>query len=276
MTLVRTPAVAGTFYPADPGALSREVDSMLNDAALPAVAGSVLGLLVPHAGYVYSGLTAAYAYSLLKKGAPPGVVLIIAPSHREYFKGISIYSGTAYRTPLGVVPLDEALRGELASRSPSIEVSVRGHGTEHSVEVQLPFLQKVSPGASILPIVMGDQHRQLCFQLGEAIAATLRGKNAVIIATSDLSHYHTYQEALVLDQIAIQDVASFDYQRLMEDLETERTEACGGGPAVAMLAAARSLGADRVEILHHCNSGDITGDRSGVVGYLAAAALRMN
>ena len=239
------------------------------------IKGTIVALIAPHAGYQYSGATAANGYKLLKERVFDSVV-IVSPSHREYFDGISIYNGSAYNTPLGNLLIDERLREELVEGDTIIEVSHRGHRQEHAVEVQLPFIQKVLGEIKILPIVMGDQRREYCFHLGTKLSKILKEKNALLIASTDLSHYHPYAIAQALDRIIIMDVARFDYEQMMQDLEMERAEACGGGPTVAVLIAALKLGANRVEVLHHCNSGDITGDHSSVVGYMSAAVLRAN
>ncbi len=272
-TAVRPPAVAGMFYTGHATALEREVDELLSRARAATVPGTPVALIVPHAGYVYSGATAARAYALLRTKMFETVV-IVSPSHREYFNGVSVYNGAAYRTPLGEMTVDADLRDHLLEKETLIEASVRGHGAEHAVEVQLPFLQKTLGDAKILPIVMGDQRREYCYHLGKRLAEVLSGRRVLLVASSDLSHYHPYDEAVSLDTIVIEDLRAFDPDRLMEDLESDRTEACGGGPAVAVLLAARALGADRVEVLYRCNSGDVTGDRDAVVGYVSAAAVR--
>ena len=269
---VRLPAVAGMFYPEDPQVLGNKIDELLKDAKPPHFNGNIVAIIVPHAGYIYSGPTAASAYKLLSERHFDTAV-IVSPSHREYFDGISIFDGTGYRTPLGDVLIDDEMRKSLVKENGVLQASSVGHGAEHAVEVQIPFLQKISHDFNIVPIVMGDQRREYCELLGRKLAIALRGKNALLIASSDLSHYHLYETASQLDKIIIDEVAQYDDEKLMDDLETEQVEACGGGPMVAVLRAARTLGADTVKILHHCNSGDITGDRSGVVGYLSAAIV---
>jgi len=263
------------FYPDDPAVLDKQLETLLGHAELQPSRGSVVGMILPHAGYAYSGYTASLGYKLLRK-KPVDTVVIVSPSHREYFDGISVYGGSAYRTPLGDLKIDEDVRTELLKNDAVIVSSDAGHRGEHAIEVQLPFIQKVLSGAKIVPIVMGEQRREYCFHLGKRLADVLRHKRVLLIASSDLSHYHPYEEAQSLDAIIIGDVAQFDYEKMMNDLESERAEACGGGPMVAVLDAAHRLGASRAEILYHCNSGDITGDRHSVVGYLSAALLSPN
>ena len=272
---IRQPAVAGMFYPADPEVLKRDVDHLLESAAKPKIAGHILALISPHAGYQYSGLTAAHGYKLVE-GLSYETVVIVSPSHREYFDGISVYDGSGFRTPLGILNIDDESREALVAGDSIIQASMLGHRQEHAIEVQLPFIQEVLGAATILPIVMGNQQRKLCYHLGERLGEILKKKNALLVASTDLSHYYAYDAANSIDQVVIDGVAAFDYEKIMVDLEQERGQACGGGPMVAVLLAALHLGANRATILHHCNSGDITGDHSGVVGYLSAAAFRTN
>lgn len=270
---VRPPAVAGMFYPAHPAALRREVERLFARAAGGPVKGDILALISPHAGYQYSGYTAARGYAQLQNRRFEAIA-IIAPSHREYFNGISVYNGRSYATPLGAVPVASALRNDLLKNETLIQASATGHREEHAIEVQLPFLQCLLGEIPVLPIVMGDQRRDYCYHLGEKLAVLCDDRRILLVATTDLSHYHPYETANALDRIITEDIGACDHEKLMQDLEEERGEACGGGPIVAILLAAKRLRADKVEILHYCNSGDVTGDRSGVVGYLSAIALR--
>lgn len=271
---VRPPAVAGLFYPEEPVVLRREISGLLDRARSRRTGAGLVALVSPHAGYRFSGATAAEAYRQLQ-GRSIGTVVIVSPSHREYFPGISVFDGPAYRTPLGELSVNGAMRDALVRNDAYITASSDGHRTEHAIEVQLPFLQSVlATTPSILPIVMGDQRRELCEHLGRRLASVLARTDSIMVASTDLSHYHPYADAEALDREAIRSIESFDDQRLMDDLEAERVEACGGGPTVAVLIAARLLGARRVEILDHCNSGDTSGDRRSVVGYLSAAITR--
>jgi hypothetical protein len=259
------------FYPADPKELQTTVDELLSRAHTEKVHGKIVGIISPHAGYRYSGFTAAHAYRSTK-GETYDTIVVISPSHREYFDYISLYPGTAYRTPLSDLQVDVALRENL--EDDLIQSSMMGHGSEHALEVQLPFVQRSLGSPTILPIVMGDQDKIYCEHLGKRLGTVLKGKNTLLIASTDLSHYHPYNSANALDSIFIENVSRFDPDSLIQDLANRRTEACGGGPAAAMLIASRLLGANKVRILHHCNSGDITGDRSGVVGYLSAIIVK--
>lgn len=272
---VRPPAVAGMFYPESAAELRSEVHSLLAVAAATRLDGELVALVAPHAGYRYSGPTAAAAYRLLE-GRSIRTAVIVSPSHREYFDGISVFDGDFYRTPLGDVAVDRELRAALLqANDPDVVASSQGHHGEHAVEVQLPFLQVVLGGsAAILPIVMGDQRRSLCVALAHHLARILRDTESILVASTDLSHYHPYDAAVALDSAVIRSIEQFDAERLLDDLAEERVEACGGGPTAAVLLAASLLGATRVEILHRCNSGDVTGDRRSVVGYCSAAITR--
>ncbi len=266
---VRLPAVAGTFYPSSATRLRSEVDDFIERASPPPGIGRVFGIVAPHAGYVYSGFTAAHGYKALRDRIFE-TVIVVGPSHQEYFQGISVYPGEYYRTPLGDVPIDGDVRTKLIEGREGIVASVAGHRGEHSVEVQLPFLQRMLGAFSFVPVVMGDQTLELCEQLAEAIASAAPEDNVLLVASSDLSHYHPYEEACVLDQRVIELVERFEPQQLLERLSRRELEACGGGPIVAVMLAAKRLGANTAKVVHYCNSGDITGDKSAVVGYCSA------
>ena len=275
MARVRSAAVAGSFYDSDPEHLRREVDFLLGEGKAPKLRGRVLGLMSPHAGYMYSGAVAAAAFRTLK-GLSYEVVLLVGPSHREYFNGVAVYPGDAYKTPFGEIPINKEFRNALITQSPLIQLSESGHRSEHSLEVQLPFLQRVLDQLSIVPMIIGNQTKDHCLSLGNAIAAVARKRNVLLVASSDLSHYHPYDDAVALDKQVMSYVEAFDEHGLMDRLESERVEACGGGPVVAVMHAAKLLGANRSEVLMYCNSGDVTGDKSAVVGYLSAAFLQTN
>lgn len=268
---IRRPAVAGSFYPGDAAALRRQVTEFLDNPAEP-VKGA-RGLVAPHAGYMFSGQVAGQAYAAVRD-AHPDVVVVISPSHREYFAGISIYDGTAYRTPLGEMPVPGELRDRLQAFGKPIVVGPAGHGTngdgEHAIEVQLPFLQILFGAVPILPIVMGEQSAENCEFLAKVLAESLQDRQALVVASSDLSHYHPYEIARSIDSRFIEALQQGDPQKLWAGLQQRTYEACGGGPVVAALDACKRLGADRVEVLDYKNSGDVWDDRDHVVGYVAA------
>jgi AmmeMemoRadiSam system protein B len=269
--VTRRPAVAGMFYPADPLTLERQIRGYFERTPEKLLAGPIRGVVAPHAGYIYSGQTAAAGYSHVN-GKKFETVVVVAPSHRDYFEGASVYSGDAYQTPLGVVPIDVDLRAALSKSSDRVVVGEAGHRSEHAIEVQLPFLQAALGSFKLLPVVMGDQHRNLCFSLASSFARVAEGKEILFVASTDLSHYHAAKIADAIDSVTIGHVRAFDYEGLMDDLESGAAEACGGGPTVAVMAALQELGVRHMEVVHHCNSGDVAGDRQNVVGYLSAVA----
>jgi AmmeMemoRadiSam system protein B len=266
--MIRKPAVAGMFYPAQKTKLEDEVRTLLAISKPAQEYKNVFGLVSPHAGYIYSGRTAAYGFNLLKDSEIQ-TVIIISPSHREYFPGVSIYNGDAYETPLGIVEVNKEISDKLTLDSKAIFKSSEGHREEHAVEVQIPFLQMVIGDFKIVPIVMGDQGKLYIDELVERLSQGI-GDKTVIVASSDLSHYHSGNEANKLDSIVETKIADFDYDGLQNDLERRNCEACGGGPIVAMMKTASVLNKKKSKVLYRCNSGDTTGDYSEVVGYLSA------
>ncbi len=275
---VRQPAVAGQFYTANPAALEKEILAYLAAAHPPSTGGDPIALVAPHAGYQYSGQVAAYAYKLVA-GRSYDAVVVISPSHTEYFSHASVFPGGAYLTPLGEIPVDAELAKLIASKGSLVRLDSRGHETrprqrsEHALEVQLPFLQVALGDFKLVPIVLGDQSAPVVEALGNALGTALRGKNALIVASTDLSHFHDDAEAKQLDGEFQKRLALFDPDALLAPLSSGSVEACGGGPVVAAMIAARALGATKCVILRYANSGDVTGDRSSVVGYLAAAMV---
>lgn len=269
MLPVRRAAVAGTWYPSQPDALIREVDRYLA-AAGESPAGEPVAIIAPHAGLIYSGPVAAYAYNLLR-GRDIDVVVLVGPSHYVGFEGVAVFERGAFETPLGPVPIAEECAMVVATSSAEFHAHPTAHVREHSLEMQLPFLRRVLPGARIVPLVMGRQRRETAFRLGDAIAAAVAGRKSVIVASTDLSHYHPAPVAAMLDDKVIQQVTQFDPDGLMSLLETFPEHACGGGPTVSVMHAAKLLGATDARVLRYGDSGDVSGDKDGVVGYLAAA-----
>jgi AmmeMemoRadiSam system protein B len=219
---------------------------------------------------MYSGGVAARAYRQIFN-RDIDIVVIIAPSHCEYFTEISVYDGYAYKTPLGSVVVDQDLAQRLADVNPGIILSDKGHRfDEHSLEVQIPFLQKVLPKFQFVPIVMGEHSQDNIQILADALKSVLQDKSALIVASTDLSHFYDDEKATSLDQVVVQHVENFDGDALFKDIQSGRCEMCGGGPAIAAMKAARMMGANQSKVLLYRNSGDITGDRREVVGYLSA------
>jgi AmmeMemoRadiSam system protein B len=271
--LVRRPAVAGAFYPSSPGHLEAQVDAMLEEADAAALPGAPLALIEPHAGYMYSGAVAAAGYRQLPAASACERVFLVGPSHRAAFQGVAAWDGEAFVTPLGEVPVDrDAIAGLIDAESWIVRRN-GVHEHEHALEVQLPFLQRRLARFRLIPLVMGRQDHETCTRLGQALAAVAGGPGNLIIASSDLSHYHPYHEAQALDRRALEWVAAFDPEGLLGGLQRGECEACGGGPMAAVLFAARALGGREVHVLSYKNSGDVTGDRSQVVGYPACAII---
>jgi len=269
MKEIREPAVAGTFYPNSPDILSRDIKQYLENAKKEKIEGEIIALISPHAGYIYSGQVAAYAYKLIE-GKKFDSVIVVAPSHQALFKGASIYERGGYRTPLGVVPIDVELSRRLMEKQKTIKFIPEAHGEEHSLEVQLPFLQIALKSFKLVPIIMEPYWNWgTCEYLATAIAETVKEKNVLLVASTDLSHFHSYHRAVSLDRIVLNHIDRFDPNGLYRDLKGDRCEACGGGPMISIMLAAKALGANKGKVLKYLNSGDVTGDRSRVVGYAA-------
>jgi AmmeMemoRadiSam system protein B len=266
---LRKAAVAGSWYPADPSVLGREVDRYL-EAVDRMAPGQPLAIIAPHAGLMYSGPVAAYSYKLLA-GRDIDVAILVGPSHYVAFDGVALYEHGAFDTPFGAMPIDAQCASALASASPIVRPHPTAHVREHSLEMQLPFLKRVLPNAEIVPLVMGRQRRDTVYELGAAIATVAKGRRAVLIASTDLSHYQNAATAATLDNTVMQQVLRFDPDGLMAALEAFPDHACGGGPMVSVMLAAQSLGARNARILKYGDSGDVSGDKDAVVGYLAAA-----
>jgi AmmeMemoRadiSam system protein B/AmmeMemoRadiSam system protein A len=223
---------------------------------------------------MYSGQVAAYAYKLIE-GRTFDSVVVVAPSHRAVFKGASIYDRGGYRTPLGLVPVDVELSKKMMEKRKEIQFLPEAHAEEHSLEVQIPFLQVVLKSFKLIPIVMEPYWSwETCQTVASGIAETVKGKNVLLIASSDLSHFHSYEKAVELDKIVLNHIEQFNPEGLNRDLKQSRCEACGGGPILSIMLAAKALGANKGKVLKYMNSGDVTGDRSRVVGYGAGVFYR--
>ncbi|MDY6861531.1 MAG: AmmeMemoRadiSam system protein B [Thermodesulfobacteriota bacterium] len=269
---IRRSAVAGLFYPEEPHTLSSIIERYLQSVSSEDIKGEIIGVISPHAGYIYSGGVAAHAYKLIKDRSYD-IVVVIAPSHRVHFNGVSIYNQGGYETPLGIVPVDIVLANTLITKSRIISYVVEAHREEHSLEVQLPFLQKVLKDFMLIPLVMGEQSYEVCEELSKVLVDILADKKALFVASSDLSHYYSYKRAFKLDKIIVNRIKAFDYKGLSKDLEVGTCEACGGGPIVVVMDVAKKLGADTSVVLKYANSGDTSGDMDRVVGYLSAAFI---
>jgi len=273
---IRQPAVAGSFYPGEPSELAKMIARMLAETERPAVDGDIVGLVVPHAGYVYSGPVAASGFKAIQ-GLNYKDVIVIAPCHVEAFPGAAVYPGKAYRTPLGDIEINKELSEKIAKGSKMVELSDKGHrftgrGGEHSLEVELPFLQTMLDDFNFVAVVMGSQDMQTCRGLAESIYESCKNRNDVLlVASSDLSHFHDYNTATTLDSQVVDLINNYDYNQLYTELEQRKIEACGGGPIIAVMIASQMMGAGSARVVKYANSGDVSGDKSSVVGYLAAA-----
>ena len=279
---IRDCGVAGSFYPADPEELATMVDQLLVKAKKQDISGPVYALVAPHAGYVYSGHVAAHSYILLK-GRDIKRVIVISPSHIESFKGAAIYDGDYYATPLGNVSIDKEFSARLAKENNSLNLSQKGHTsrrggrTEHALEVQLPFLQRVLPEFKLVAIVMGDQSYETCRALGTALAKLGNDNHTIIVSSSDLSHFHSYDAAVIMDHKVLNAIEEWDYFNMCRNFEGRIWEACGGGPIVTAMIASERMGANKAKILKYANSGDVAyGDKNSVVGYAAVAFYKNN
>ena len=271
---IRPSAVAGRWYPGSRDALLREVDAHLAAAGHAGTSGCPRAVIAPHAGLLYSGPVAAWAYALVGECRYAAVVLV-GPSHFVGFEGISIWPRGEWQTPLGALPVAEQLAAAIVGESDRIIEHAEAHGREHSLEMQLPFVARLLPGVPIVPLVMGFQTRATAMALGDAlgraVAARSEAGEILLVASSDLSHYEDAATAARLDGVVLRHVEALDASGLMDALEHEPRHACGGGPMVAVLHAAARLGATRAQVLRYADSGDVSGDKSSVVGYMAAA-----
>lgn len=267
---IRKAVFAGAFYDGDPARLSAQIDSYLNNVKnLPGSAQGVRALICPHAGYIYSAPTAAYAYRLVQ-GKPFDTVVVIGTSHKYPLDGCSIYLKGGFETPLGVIPVDEALAARIGKAS-GFSYVAEAHAEEHSVEVQAPFIQKVLPGAKIVPIVLGYPTRQNVYDLAKGLAEALASPRVLIVVSTDLSHYLSQKDANAADARTIDLVQKLNADTLINKCASGENVMCGGGGVAATLIAMKKLGQPQVEVLHYADSSAVTGDTTQVVGYVAAA-----
>jgi len=258
--MVRDPAVAGRFYAAEPAALAREVDGFL---AAPAARGPALGVVAPHAGYVYSGAIAGAVYARVDV---PAKVIVLAPNHTGLGADASLWPDGGWRTPLGMVPVDADLTAALAA-SPLVTRDVEAHRREHALEVQLPFLQRARPGVALAALCLGHLRLRDCEALGRHVAAAAAAEGALVVASSDMSHYLPAPDARAKDGRALERLLALDAEGLYDVVRREEISMCGIIPVTVMLVAARLRGATRAELVRYGHSGEVTGDDRSVVGY---------
>lgn len=274
---VRPSPIAGHWYPDDPARLAQVVDQYLDTARLPDLEGEVIAVMTPHAGYPYSGPVAGYAFAAIR-GLHPDLVAVVSPMHHPYSQPLLTSAHAAYFTPFGLIPIDrqavQTLDRELNNEL-GFGLSAVRNDPEHSLEIELPFLQRaLSNDFRLLPVMVRDQSSQTVRALGLALAYTLQGRQALLVASTDLSHYYPQKIANILDQELLHRVADFNPNGVLEAEEEGAGFACGKGALAAVLWAAKEMGADQVQVLDYATSGDVTGDFSQVVGYGAAVATR--
>jgi len=277
---VRRAVVAGMFYPADVDELNEMLDSYL-ESAEKVIHADIGGLVAPHAGYIYSGPVAAWAFKQVE-GLMYPLVVVVSPSHFEYFNGASIYDGQFYETPLGRIPIAIDYAQRLSEQDNLIRLGEPGHRLlgggrgEHSLEVELPFLQKVLKGSfQLIPIVVAEQDWSTARVLAEALANVFKNEKVLLVASSDLSHYYPYDTAYRLDEKLIQLFESFEYESLLERVARRDVEACGAGPIVSVMYACRLLGFSKARVVKYATSGDVPyGEKEQVVGYMAGVLYR--
>lgn len=270
---IRKSVISGSWYPGNPKILKGDIEEFFHRVDDQKIDGQVMGLIAPHAGYVYSGQIAAYSYRTIREEKFDAVV-IIGPSHRTYFHGVSVYNKGGYETPLGVVPVDISLANRIMANSGIVSHIPAAHLQEHSIEIQLPFLQVVLGEFHFVPLVMGDQNQQTCETLADSISKAVKGFKVLVVGSSDLSHFHSYDQAVTLDHVTLSHIIKMDGQGLLRDLGHDVCEACGGGPMVVTMMVSQKLGANGVKLLKYANSGDVTGDKKRVVGYASAVFYR--
>ena len=266
---VRRPVIAGSWYPGNPNTLRRDINSYLEDAAIPELPAKPVAIVSPHAGYMYSGPVAAYAYKAVS-GRDYATVVVISPSHRASFPFVSVWPKGAYETPLGAIAIDHDLCSRLLETG-AIRDDARPHDSEHALEIQLPFLQHVLSAFTLCPLIMGRQDLATCRTVADAIHRhVMDPDNTLVVASSDLSHFHPASTAEKMDGIVARHIETFDVEGLNADLERSSSEACGGGPIMTALLYGTLAGRSSARVLRYAHSGHITGDTSSVVGYLAA------
>jgi len=284
----RRAAVAGQFYPSDPARLKLAVQQFLADAR-PAMVGKTIAIVVPHAGYIYAGQIIADAYNQVR-GQTYDVVVILGTNHGRNrasagLIGISIYANGAYETPLGLARVDEAMASELMAEDSDCKINPAAQESEHSIEVQVPFVQVLFPSAKILPVLIGMPDQAMCTRLGKALAKIGRDKRVLLVASSDLSHYPRYEDASTVDRQTLESIARIDpaqftakvHALMSQGTPNLDTCACGEGPILAAMTAAKAMGAGRGIVVSYANSGDaVAEDRSRIVGYGSVAFVAGN
>ena len=264
--IVREPAVAGRFYPANPERLRADIQSYLP----PCKKMKAIACMVPHAGYMYSGEVAGAVFSRLEI---PASCIVLGPNHTGRGHPLAIMKEGSWRTPLGQIAIDAGLAERLIGEFPALSEDSAAHRSEHSIEVEIPFLQTCRPGVKFVPIAIGTGQLILLEQLGQALAEVLKKSKVpvLIVASSDMNHYEDDATTRVKDRKAIDRVLALDPEGLHETVQREHITMCGYGPTVVMLTATKALGATKAELIKYATSGDVSGDKDWVVGYAGIA-----
>lgn len=276
---IRPSPIAGTWYEGNKDRLAKIVDGYLEAANVPALDGDVVAVIAPHAGHRYSGPVAGYSFASLRTRTVD-LVAVISPFHDFEVHPLLTTVHSAYGTPLGIVPVDKTAVTELdvvLKSELGFGLSPIAHDREHSLEIELPFLQRaISGDFKLLPVMVRAQEPEVAHGLGLALAQVLKNKNALLVASTDLSHFYDQKTAKRLDAEMLKRIESFEPAQIFEAELTGKGFACGHAAVAAVLWAARQLGADKVQVLHHATSGDVTGDFNQVVGYGSAVVLKSN
>jgi AmmeMemoRadiSam system protein B len=266
--MIRHPAVAGQFYPASAKQVAAELDTLIRPSAAPQEA---IAVVVPHAGWMYSGATAGILYSNV---LIPSRVIMVGPNHHGVGSTYAVFGLGAWRTPAGDVPIDQLLARQLLDNCDLLAEDATAHGHEHSLEVQVPMLLRVNPGVQIVPVLIGggwpeSGGRTKLRQIGRAIAETVkkRSERILLVASTDLNHYEDQQTSNRKDKLALDAVVNLDEEALMDRVREHDISMCGVAPTYIVLAGAKQLGAKRAQLLDYRTSGDVSGDYSAVVGY---------
>jgi len=261
--MIRQPAVAGSFYPANPEELSAQLDSLLN---IGHKTRKVKGLIVPHAGYIYSGAVAGEVFAAADI---PQQVILIGPNHHGTGENIAVSGADSWVTPLGDVPVATALREQLVNEISVLSVDNQAHRYEHSLEVMLPFLLRRQPELQIVPIVLGQLSLTDCLHLGAALARTLKNwkREVLLLASTDMNHFSSAATSEKLDFMAIEAMTAYEPQRLFQVVRENQISMCGVLPTVTVMQAAQDLGARECQLVRYAHSGQVNGDNSSVVGY---------
>jgi AmmeMemoRadiSam system protein B len=267
---VRKTAIAGSWYPGTPEILARDIKKYIDNSGISPSREKPAVIICPHAGYMYSGPVAGYAYKAIS-GHTYKTVVVISPSHKAFFPFVSVWAKGGFETPLGRIDIDAELCSSLMNASRYIRDERSPHRTEHALEIQLPFLKHVLGDFRLCPLIMGEQSLPMCREVSGVLAnAIANPEETLIVASSDLSHFHHAERAHVMDRNVAKLISGYDIEGLSDALDSGRSEACGGGPIMSAMLYAKAKGRIDIKVLKYATSADITGDRSSVVGYLSA------